>query len=505
MNPRRSPRPAPVLVLALALVLAAVPGCASGHAGWNGPADPSRLPQGAPMVDLSRYRNVQDRAHQDPDLALAVSLSGGGMRVANYATGILLGLERIAHGESNLLNEVDYFSTVSGSGLAAGVYISERFAHRDSYVPSGHFYEQALHEGCAPGGARRRVAPGCTLRVLERSYLSLVQRLRPGFGERLEDRIAAWALGGEKHPSGAGERAGGLTLGDLFPDAYGPDPVLPFWVANATVYSNGAIFAFTPDVLRAYGVTHWLRGSRAVPLVEPEALPVAAAVKASLSFPVAIPGSSLGVAGDDSPGFIRLVDGGLADNLGYFTAAHLLCQDRPGRGGSGGGRRVLLVVDAFPKDGSPYEPRARPAAALASLVRSPRIPVDGGRLRHPQLLSLMAARCGFTPIVVGFDDLIDNRASAMTPEDRAACGEIARLPPEALSAALDSAALAELGRRSRSVATRLESSAREQEQLILAGRLSACMIRSRLLRAVTGGGVHDEVPPGARLLYTKSR
>jgi hypothetical protein len=494
----------PHRALGIALTLSVLGGCASGRPDWTAPSSPLPSAYGAPIVDLSRYRNVQDRPHQDGSLAFAVSISGGGHRAANYATGLLLGLERIGYSDSNLLHEVDYFSTVSGGSLAAGVYLSERFARRAGHLPSDDFFDTALRGACPEGVRRGAHLPGCSLHALERSYLSPGQRVRPGYADRLEDLIDRWILGRAKHPEAFAGRPHGLTLGDIFPGAYGPDPLLPYWVANATIYSNGAIFPFTPDVLRAYGVSHRVRNAGALPLVEPEDFPVAAAVKASLSYPVLIPGSSLGVVSGDSPGFIRLVDGGMGDNLGSFTAAHLLCQDRPGRGATGAHRRVLLVVDAFPKNGSPYEPRGRTAPPLASLVRSPRLVVDGNRTRHTEVIQLLAARCGFTPIVVSFDDLIDNRADHLGAVDRAACEQITRLPADRLAAALDSLALAELGRRSRGVATRLGSDPREQEQLILAGRLSACLIRARVLAAVAG--VPSEPGPSStRLLVNKSR
>ena len=86
-------------------------------------------PSVEPTVDLKEYANVQSRPGQRSDVAVAVAISGGGMRAANFAAGVLKALEATevrgaGGGKSNLLREVDYFSTVSGGGLAAGSYIT---------------------------------------------------------------------------------------------------------------------------------------------------------------------------------------------------------------------------------------------------------------------------------------------------------------------------------------------------------------------------------------------
>jgi len=70
-------------------------------------------------VTLTGYKSVQSRdiKRQNPNIALGVSIAGGGSRAQYFGTGVLLGLEEIASKEtpsSNFLQEIDYFSTVSG-------------------------------------------------------------------------------------------------------------------------------------------------------------------------------------------------------------------------------------------------------------------------------------------------------------------------------------------------------------------------------------------------------
>ena len=83
-----------------------------------------------PTVDLSYYKSVQQRLDQDSTLAVAMAISGGGNRAANFGIGVMLGLEEILLGNGqNALNQVDYLSTVSGGGFAGGAYINALYTH----------------------------------------------------------------------------------------------------------------------------------------------------------------------------------------------------------------------------------------------------------------------------------------------------------------------------------------------------------------------------------------
>lgn len=81
-----------------------------------------------PAVNLNEYKSVQDRDNriQNPNIALGVAISGGGSRAQFFSMGILLGLEEIQEDNSsrNFLNEIDYFSTVSGGCYSAGYYLT---------------------------------------------------------------------------------------------------------------------------------------------------------------------------------------------------------------------------------------------------------------------------------------------------------------------------------------------------------------------------------------------
>lgn len=111
-------------------------------------------------VDLSAYRSVQSRPGQDGSISLALAISGGGQRASNFGVGVMLALEAIATDgpvRRNVLAEIDYFSTVSGGGLAAGAYISSLHDHlhfggtRADYSFAGAFAARTLR----PGGRTR--------------------------------------------------------------------------------------------------------------------------------------------------------------------------------------------------------------------------------------------------------------------------------------------------------------------------------------------------------------
>jgi hypothetical protein len=81
-----------------------------------------------PAVSLNDYKSVQDRdtKFQNPNIALGIAISGGGSRAQFFSMGVLLGLEEIEENnqQRNFLNEIDYFSTVSGGCYSAGYYLT---------------------------------------------------------------------------------------------------------------------------------------------------------------------------------------------------------------------------------------------------------------------------------------------------------------------------------------------------------------------------------------------
>lgn len=362
-----------------------------------------RLPtHSPPVMDLQAYRYVQERPGQDPNLAVAMAISGGGHRAANFAVGVMLGLESFSTSAvpRNILSEIDYFSTVSGGGFAAGAYLASRFDHTETATNTPYSFQAALESN------RSRL-----LTHLERDYQAtlLSAGLNPqtlGYmdgGDLLEQEFDYTILGAEKRKDSRS-----LVLGDLFKPARASEPAtLPYWFANATVYENGARFTFTPDILMKYHVREYTHRMTDVTLNhEGYDMPFAVAVKTSASFPVAIPATTFTCAAPDDPlnDYLHLLDGGLIDNLGVRAAFDALQQDPAPR-------RILLVVDAYKGASHPLsKTRISPSGAQAG-YRIMRIALDSDHsLLRRNVLKRAAEtaeknRKGVEVVFLSFEDL----------------------------------------------------------------------------------------------------
>ncbi|TAE62035.1 MAG: patatin-like phospholipase family protein, partial [Bacteroidetes bacterium] len=231
---------------------------------------------GPPAADLSAYRSVQERPGQDPELALTMALSGGGARAYHFAMGVMLGLEEmgLAPGR-NVLREVDYFSTVSGGGFAAGAWIAE--LKRDSAASLAKAWDAHIAEAFS----RSYGIP------IARGYVSpKVFLTRLNAGDPLEKVIDKRVLGGNRRHT--------VLLGDMYlPAADSLGRVrLPMIASNSTVYYNMAILPFTPNVLSEYqvcGYTHRMRLYRKRTPIDPYKMPLSVGLRASGSFPIFVP------------------------------------------------------------------------------------------------------------------------------------------------------------------------------------------------------------------------
>jgi predicted acylesterase/phospholipase RssA len=433
----------------------------AGVVGCSSLRDVSRdhlLPiEDPPTVQLDAYRSVQDRDDgQDPELAVAAAMSGGGHRAANFAMGVLLALESFeADADAfDLLKEIDYLSTVSGGGFAAGVYMATLHDHLQ--LPGGRTGYSLAH-------ALRRDRGRLQVN-LERDYhdtvfgglLCLRCLGSADAGDIFERKLDRYVLGAKYRDA---KRS--LTLRDVFRPAGSTEAVrLPYWVANATVYENGARFQFTPDMLSRYsviGYTHHLK-KRELDAACYD-LPLAVGLKASASFPVAFPATTLRCApvADTLNPYLHLMDGGLVDNMGYRTAIELLRQDRAKR-------KVLLIIDAYKGGSRPHSHREHSPAGTQVGYRIMNIALDSDHNRlDANICSLLPASdaVGQTPIEVitlSFDSL------------RPAPGR------------QDTAAMIALYHEARAVATSLNITRREQQLLMDAGRAAVAAQRDELIR-----------------------
>lgn len=414
-------------------------------------------------VKLAAYKPVQERPGQDASLAVAVAISGGGHRAGNFGAGVLWGLEEIERAKgakgtdssrlpngagagraanaptegadgpgapTNALREVDYLSTVSGGGLAAAAYVSSLHDHlRFGGTHADYSFIRAFGppEAHPPDIGRQRTDP--LLRThLEYNYVN--DLIRGIFylttssvldrGDYLElsfdDHVMGYLWRRRKLDSVGDKRDPSLTLGDLFaaPDAEGP-PGLPYWVANATVYENGAIFAFTPDHLELYEISGYVHRLAKVRHAGPKGdyrdfhrrVPLSLGLTASGTFPVAIPANTLNSDMDASNPFLHLLDGGVAENIGVVTAVRLLRRDPA----AGVRRRVLIVIDAYNGPLNPFSSGEKAPLMIATAFRATTANLDSWRGRYRDLVRDLCRASGdgqeVHPVFLSFDDLED--------------------------------------------------------------------------------------------------
>ncbi len=351
------------------------------------------LENNPPHVDLSQYQSVQSiigRPRQRPDIAIAVAASGGGYRAANLTAGVLMGLEQTTdpHLKGNLLEEVDYFSTVSGGGLGVGYYLASLYNYLQEYGNSPFNPEFSFSN---------TIQSLPVINPLDQDYSKEIFSSQNG-GEKIEDKINDAIL--------KTNNAGTLLLGNIFiPRSGSPAAVkLPYWVTNATIYQNAALFPFTPDVLQKYAVrsysyheaTHAINNGG-------YDVPAAVGMTASASYPFAVPPVTLTSVGcQENPCYLHLLDGGLADNLGVYTALNLLSQDTSKI-------KILIVIDAYKAALEPYSKQLLPPSNSTIFWRILTMSADAERQNIKQNVNVLAkdmlCRQNATNVLVIYLDL----------------------------------------------------------------------------------------------------
>ncbi len=396
-------------------------------------------------VDLSAYKSAQQRiGSQDHALALAVAISGGGHRAANFGAGALLELEQITSPDltkGNVLSQIDYFSTVSGGGFAAAAYISSLHDHLtfdgtcDDYsfakalrYPS-HLYPSVR---CPPNSLppEGQTTDPCIRRALQGFYPEIIKNLiqdiiswltldmfnNAGYFEKiLDDDILGYRWRKRKLrslQSGAEEDVT-LTLGDIFvpQDDLHTDVTLPYWAANAAVYENGSIFPFTPAHLILYRITGYRHRLEKYTYIKSRqdydrfirGVPLSVGVTASANFPVATFPTMLSNAMDPNNPYLYLLDGGLADNIGVITAVRLLDAEYD----PGVTTKALIVIDAYQGEFAPFSNTKHPPPIGNTARRIMDISLDSWRGRYREILRSLCEEKNVGVVFISFDDLAD--------------------------------------------------------------------------------------------------
>lgn len=396
-------------------------------------------------VELARYKSPQLRAGQDAGVAVALAASGGGFRATNFAAGILVELEhtKCPDGRNgNLLDQVDYFSTVSGGGFAASTYLSSLYNHmnfggpgryysysRSINFPSGVFANTPCECPEGYGDIDGQLDDPCLKRHMQGFYSTTMDNViadvtswatRNFFkkGGRVEGDIDSYLLGskwrGLKIASldGDTEAKAVLRMSDVFVGAGEErDVTLPFWVTNATVYENGAIFAFTPDHMKLYKVMeyrhnmvdHAFDGNSQSYDDYVANIPLAVGVMASANFPGATFPTTLRSSMDPQNPYVHLYDGGMADNLGAITAVRLLQNEQCEQVE----KKVLIVVDSFGGQFAPFSQTSFAPPPLRTAIRALDISLDSWRGRYREVVTSMCEASDIEVVYLTFDGLVE--------------------------------------------------------------------------------------------------
>ena len=399
-------------------------------------------------VDLNQYTSAQLRkGPQNNQIIVAAAISGGGHRAANFGAGVLLALERIEVGNSNVLQEIDYFSTVSGGGFAAGSYLStlhdyiniegvdgiNEFRYADYFKPSEQPVSKEIKSYCRESCTNytKNKMTQCVRRNIERGYrqplFSVLASPTAWFtdldrGDFLEEKIDLRLLG-----SCWREREGtnSLTMGDIFHLDKSKSPPLPYWITNATIFDNGAIFPFTPDVLNEYCINGYIHNKKKHYVGQNNGescnedindyltFPLSVGVKASASFPGVVAATTISSSFHNNPNvYIRLMDGGLSDNLGILTAVDLLIQDE-GMDKNSKPKKVLIVIDAYKENYEPFSTASGSPYLLQVSNRLYGISLDSWRSRHVGILNKLSTTKdeNISLIFLNFDIVKDSSVS----------------------------------------------------------------------------------------------
>jgi NTE family protein len=246
-------------VLCLLLVLG---GCSilPGHwrPGWNQP-----LPAGTPVPDTAGSWKLTELEAKD-ERFVALAISGGGSRAANFGAAVMLELQ-----QRGLLEQVDVISGVSGGTLPAVYY--------GLGAKAGPFTEPSVREALVYDFQGSWIRRWFLPQNMFRYWLSDFTRsdiMVQVFNNRLYHEA---------------------TFADLQPH--------PKILLNSTIHNDNTRFTFTDE-----------RFSKLNSVLAPYR--VANAVNASSAFPGAFQDVTLQWYMEPTPQFLHLYDGGPIDNLG---------------------------------------------------------------------------------------------------------------------------------------------------------------------------------------------
>ncbi len=282
-------------------------------------------------VDLSSYEPVQLRKGQNPNIVLGLAVSGGGSRAQYFGLGVLMGLEDINSKTNNFLNEIDYFSTVSGGGFAIAYYLTLKNAGVLQDFPSLMDFWKSDERKNNLQEFLFKDAKALSILKLSRYEKN---KIRNPYPEMIDYELLQYGK------SYKGQPIKRLYLRDFFIPKNSSIPIkLPMFVANGTIYNNGERLPFMPHIINALNINGSLLPGEPFNINNGYGLPLTYAVTGSAAFPGVLPMLKFSID-QDPMNVIRVIDGGAVDNLGYTTLFELLNSDN-----SKPEAKKMLIVD----------------------------------------------------------------------------------------------------------------------------------------------------------------
>lgn len=270
-----------------------------------------------PKVNLNYYKSPQERENQRKDLALGISISGGGSRAQYFGFGVLIGLDEVKI-NNTFLREVDYFSTVSGGGFAAGYYMTLKQNNvLNDYNSLLDYWKSDVRKKELQEFLFKD-AQALSILKLKRYEKNKIRKTYP---KMIDYELLQY---GKKYK---GKKIEKLYLKNFFiPSESNLKVTMPMLVTNGTVYNNGERLPFMPHIIDSLGIIGSLMPEETFNIEKGYGLPLNYAITGSAAFPGVLPMLKLSLK--DKPNrVIRVIDGGAVDNLGFTTLFELLSND----------------------------------------------------------------------------------------------------------------------------------------------------------------------------------
>lgn len=301
-NPSRTG--SPTILGTIVVLLISIVGCASSQ---NHALNDSKIPLEKRAKNATRAATRPSDDAPDADgVFVGLAISGGGSRSANFSAAMMFELQRVG-----LLQKVDYISSVSGGSLTAAYYCTRR-------------------EDWNPEQAQRKLSHKFADDVWWKIWMPW-NALALMFGDKDRTDLLASALQAELYERKDGKA---MTYADLLPDR-------PRLLINATDLQSGERFVFSNETFDELNS-------------DLSRYPIAYAVAASSSVPVALHPVTLRDYSTIYPQYRHLIDGGITDNLGVRTLVdtyrhHMWRAKHLGQPDPYPNGAVFLVIDARTK------------------------------------------------------------------------------------------------------------------------------------------------------------